>query len=330
MTSIKLFYPVVLLIICFSVFSCENDEPGDTENISYETINGFVINEKGEKLLATDKGILLYNLEKEKFEFVKNDVELIPVNDLAFSKYAGIEELWLASNNGVFNLNTGKNFTTSNSNLKNNAVTQLDFDFENRGIFANQKGLSILSNNKWFWSTGQNDIYKNFEISDIASAVNGFTYITTIGGGVERIKMDVDGISGATVFDTDWSKLESNNINTVFIDSATQVYGTDAGVAMHFSEHTKWDWETYSTADGLINDTVTAVLKDKSGIWWFGTKNGLSSFDNKNWTDYSVETHKIISNNIKFLALDIDGSIWIATDEGLSHFTGEKWLNYSN
>ena len=96
MTSIKLFYPVVLLIICFSVFSCENDEPGDTENISYETINGFVINEKGEKLLATDKGILLYNLEKEKFEFVKNDVELIPVNDLAFSKYAGIEELWLA------------------------------------------------------------------------------------------------------------------------------------------------------------------------------------------------------------------------------------------
>lgn len=327
MTSLKL-YPIVLVIICFSMFSCENDEPVESEKVSFETVNGFVINEKGEKLLATDKGIILFNPNKETFEFFENNTEIIPVNDLAFSKSTGKEELWFASNNGVFNLTTNEHLTTSNSGLHNNTVKYLCFE-KNNSFFATSKGVSAFDSKKWFETSGTNDFYKNFEITDIASAVNGFTYVTTKGGGVERLKLDVDGISGATVFDTDWSKLESNNINTVFIDSITQVYGTDAGVAMHFSEFTKWDWETYSTKDGLINDTVTAVLKDKSNNWWFGTKHGLSSFSNSKWTNYSVETHKIISNNIKFLATDIDGTVWIATDEGLSHFTGGKWVNYS-
>lgn len=185
-----------------------------------------------------------------------------------------------------------KQLTKSNSGLHNNTVKYLNFDNNNRSYFATPKGVSIFDSKKWFETPGSNDLYLNFEITDIESAVNGFTYVTTKGGGVERIKIDVDGISGATVFDTDWSKLESNNINTVYIDSITQVYGTDAGVAMHFSEFTKWDWETYTVADGLINDTVTAVLKDKSNNWWFGTKNGLSSFNYLKWTDYTVESDK--------------------------------------
>ncbi len=330
MTYKKFINPVgfAILIIC-SLNSCISDTPIEFEETPYNPVKGFLISDKGEKFLATRKGLYLFNEKTAKYEAVTGNVQLSFPNDITYSKKQPVNELWLASDAGVLNFTTQHQLTSTNSGLKNNIVTQLDFDFENRGIFAIHKGLSILNNNKWFESTGQNDLYKNFEITDIASAVNGFTYITTKGGGVERIKMDVDGISGATVFDTDWTKLESNNINTVYIDSITQVYGTDAGVAMHFSEFTKWDWETYTKTDGLINDTVTAVLKDKSSIWWFGTKQGLSSFNNSKWTNYSVETHDIISNNIKFLALDIDRTIWIATDEGLSHFTGGKWVNYS-
>ena len=322
----RVVFTVFLIFLCFS---CKNEDPAEKEDLDFETVNGFVINAKGEKLLASEKGLIKLNQTTGKFELVESDVDGMPVNDLMLNVTAAKEELWFASDMGVVNFTSKQKLTTTNSGLKDNKVTRLDFDFENRGIFANPKGLSILSNNKWFESAGQNDMYKNFEITDIASAVNGFTYVTTKGGGVERFEMDVDGISGATVFDTDWSKLESNNINTVYIDSITQVYGTDAGVAMHFSEFTKWDWETYSTKDGLINDTVTTVLKDKSDNWWFGTKQGLSSFNNSTWTNYSVATHNLVSNKIKFLAIDIDGTIWIATDQGLSHFTGGKWVNYS-
>ena len=54
-------------------------------------------------------------------------------------------------------------------------------------------------------------------LTDAYSDTNGYTYATTNGGGVERFMIDVDGISGATVFDSEWSGLESDIINTVFI-----------------------------------------------------------------------------------------------------------------
>jgi len=330
MTRKNLFYPLGLAILfIFSMYSCENNEPVEIEDVPFETINGFVINRQGEKLLATEKGLFSFSEKTGIYDVVAGNIQLSPPNDLVYSKKQPVNELCLASNNGILNYATQQQLTVANSGLSNDIVTRLDFDFKNRGIFANPQGLSILDNNNWIESKGLNDIYLKFQITDIASASNGFTYVTTKGGGVERFEMDVDGISGATIFDTDWSKLESNNINTVFIDSITQVYGTDAGVALHFSEFTKWDWETYSKNDGLINDTVIAVVKDGSKNWWFGTRQGLSSFGNSKWTSYSVKTHNLISNNIKFLAVDIDGTVWFASDEGLSHFINGQWINYS-
>ena len=322
------FFGIVLFAL-FALYACENNEPEQPIEKTFETVNGFVINEKGEKLLATENGLFLFNKPTGKFEFVENENDIKPINDIIWSKTSPNKQLWLASDAGVLNFTDEQLLTTSNSGLQNNAVHRLGFDFSNRGIFATPTGLSILDNEKWTTSAGLNNIYLNFGITDIGCAMNGFTYVTTKGGGVERFEMDVDGISSATVFDSDWTKLESNNINTVFIDSISQVYGTDAGVAIHTSEFTKWDWVTYSTADGLIDNNVISIVIDNSNNWWFGTTNGLSRFNGITWTNFTVESDKIISNTIKFLAIDIDGTIWFASDEGLSHFDGNNWINYS-
>jgi len=294
MLNKKLFYFIGFALFTIGLFNaCDNNEPEEIVEMTFETVNGFIINQKGEKLLATNTGLFMFNETTAKYDFVKSENNLKPLNDLTCTKVPTLKELWLASNDGVLNFNTQQLFTNSNSGLKNNTVSRLDFDFSNRGIFATPNGLSILDNNKWISSSGLNDLYLNFEITDIGAATNGFTYVTTKGGGVERFEMDVDGISGATVFDTDWTKLESNNINTVFIDSITQVYGTDMGVAIHTSEFTKWDWKNYTTTDGLINNNVISVVKDKSGNWWFGTNSGLSRFSNSKWTNFTVETDNI-------------------------------------
>jgi ligand-binding sensor domain-containing protein len=100
------------------------------------------------------------------------------------------------------------------------------------------------------------------------------------------------------------------------------------GVAMHYSEYTKWDWENYTTADGLISDTVLSIVKDNSNNWWFGTVKGLSKLDGENWTSYTAEIDGFKSNTIKFMAIDADGSLWIASDNGLSHFKNNSWTNY--
>jgi len=326
----KISWSIGIALCSFIILnSCEKENPDENVKISFETVNGFIIKESGEKILATDNGLFLFDETTGNFDFIEGANNLKPLNDLAFSKNEISKELWLASNEGVLDFNNQQLFSSSNSGLQNNSVSHLDFDFNNRGIFATSEGLSILDNNKWTVSSGLNDIYLNFEITDLAPAVNGFVYVTTRGGGIERFKFDVDGISGATIFDTDWTRLESNNINIVYIDSITQVYGTDTGVAMHYSEFTKWDWEIYTTKNGLINNMVISVAKDKSGNWWFGTPQGLSRFNNSKWTSYTVEIQNILDNNIQFLAIDADGSVWFACDEGLSHFVNNRWINFS-
>jgi ligand-binding sensor domain-containing protein len=329
MFNIKFCRIIIIALFYAALFSsCNNNDTEIVEEKTFEKVNGFAINEKGEKLLATDNGLFIFNQSAIKFEFVESKNDLKPLNDLTYKKSSS-EQLWLASNEGVLDFTGQQLYTASNSGLKNNKVTRLAFDFSGRGIFATPNGLSISDNNNWTNSTGLNNLYSNFEITDIASADNGFIYVTTNGGGVERIELDVDGVSGATIFDTDWTKLETNNINTVFIDSITQVYGTDAGVALHFSEFTKWDWEIYTTKNGLVDNNVISVVKDKANNWWFGTTKGLSRLNNSIWTNYTVESNNIISNNIRFLSVDIDGSVWFACDEGLSQFADNQWVNYS-
>lgn len=251
-----------------------------------------------------------------------------PLNDLALSDTDQRQELWLASDLWAYNFSSHYYLTSENSLLPVNRVNHLHFNNRQGAFFATPEGLSMETRTTWINYTGMDDLYLDYEITDMGTASNGYTYVTTYGGGVERFTSDVDGISGATVFDTDWSQLESDYIHTVFIDDTLQVYGTDMGVAMHFSEYTKWDWQVYTTSDGLINDTVLAVLKDHTGHWWFGTPGGISRFDGSSWTSYTAQSHDMISNQILFLAIDIDGSVWMAAHKGLSQFTGDRWISY--
>jgi ligand-binding sensor domain-containing protein len=308
--------------------ACEKDDTAGTEGIPFEVVNGFVISTQGAKLLATDNGLYSFDEPGGTYAFVPGEIGHIPLNDLACSGTDAEHELWLATPTGACNHTARFFYTEDNSGLHDNQVIHLYFDAQQGAYFAAPDGLSILNNEGWDWYPGQDSLYVRYRITDIASATNGYTYVTTDGGGIERFKAGVDGISGATIFDTDWTRLESNHIHTVFVDDTVQVYGTSRGAAMHFSEYTKWDWQIYTTSDGLISDTVLAVVKDGSGRWWFGTSRGISRFDGSGWTSYSAETIDLAGNYIKFMAVDTDGSVWSASDEGLSQFMDDRWVSY--
>ncbi|MFH0755999.1 MAG: two-component regulator propeller domain-containing protein [Bacteroidota bacterium] len=317
---------ICLLPVLAVLSGCDKGEP--EPGISFDMVTGFVICSQGYKYLATDNGLFILDVGKGEYIQVEDPESKKVLNDLAFAPAQPQEELWLATDAGAYNSTAQYLLTEENSGLSRNPVTHLNFDHKLTGYFATREGLDILVLSEWTHTTGLNDLFLDFEITDLGTATNGYTYVTTLGGGIERFKMDADGISGATRIDTDWSWLASDNILTVCIDDTVQAYGTDRGAALHFSEYTKWDWEVYSTADGLINDTVQAIVRDNAKNWWFGTNGGVSRFDEATWTAFTVETHGLISNHIRFMAVDTDGSIWLATDLGLSHLTGDQILNF--
>lgn len=324
MPSLRTYFPMLLITaILLVIQGCEKEEEAPDP---YVSIHGFLINASGEKLLATSDGLFTLNEKKGRIELSRNGTLDAPYYDLTYSNKE--DELWLASHSGALNSVTLEYLDTYNSGLAGNEVNHLTYDVENTFYFSTPEGISLLNQGNWLLYTGLDEFFLDFEVSGMAAASNGFTYVCTRGGGIERFSAGVDGITGATLFDTDWTRLNSNTIHSVFIDDTLQAYGTDGGAALHFSEHTKKDWLAYTTEDGLVNDTVLAIVRDHADNWWFGTVQGISRLSGSVWTSYTRETHGIISNRVKYLEVDPDGAVWMATDEGLSRFLNDQWISY--
>ena len=53
-----------------------------------------------------------------------------------------------------------------------------------------------------------------------------------------------------------------------------------------FAQQDEINFTSLTTKDGLSSNTVNAILKDRYGVMWFGTEDGLDKFDGANFTVY--------------------------------------------
>ena len=62
---------------------------------------------------------------------------------------------------------------------------------------------------------------------------------------------------------------------------------------------------------------VNAILQDKQGFMWFGTKDGLNRFDGLSFRIFKKENSALGNNFITALHEDKEGNIWVGTDAGV-------------
>lgn len=77
----------------------------------------------------------------------------------------------------------------------------------------------------------------------------------------------------------------------------------------------KQEFEHLSDKDGLVNSSVTSILKDSYGYMWFGTYNGLSRYDGYGFTNFLNETKNdssITDNRIRFLLESRKRTLFVA------------------
>lgn len=73
-----------------------------------------------------------------------------------------------------------------------------------------------------------------------------------------------------------------------------------------------------STAEGLSDNNVSWAARDRNGILWIGTTEGLNSFDgNRITTYYKQQYPELPDNNIARVLVDSRNRIWLRT---ASHF----------
>jgi len=80
---------------------------------------------------------------------------------------------------------------------------------------------------------------------------------------------------------------------------------------------------TYTVADGLAGDQVTAIVQDRQGFLWIGTRTGLSRFDGVSFRSFDTRdglphagVHEILE--------DSSGALWFATRQGLVRLRAER------
>ena len=75
----------------------------------------------------------------------------------------------------------------------------------------------------------------------------------------------------------------------------------------------------YGVQNGLSQSTVYAIMQDRTGFIWIGTKEGLNRFDGTSFKIYRAynDEHSLQSDFITSLYEDANGNIWVGTDIGV-------------
>jgi ligand-binding sensor domain-containing protein/signal transduction histidine kinase len=82
---------------------------------------------------------------------------------------------------------------------------------------------------------------------------------------------------------------------------------------------------TYTTAQGLAQNSVYSVYESQDGSVWAGTlSGGVSRLNNGRFTNFTKD-QGLRSNTIVAIAETSGGTIWFATPSGLSAFSDGRW-----
>jgi signal transduction histidine kinase/ligand-binding sensor domain-containing protein/DNA-binding response OmpR family regulator len=87
-------------------------------------------------------------------------------------------------------------------------------------------------------------------------------------------------------------------------------------ISIHVNAQYHFSFSHYTSDNGLSQNSITAMMKDKKGYLWFGTRDGLNKFDGYNFSIYNSKSDSklsILSNRILDIKEDKWGFIWVKT-----------------
>ncbi|MEW6130201.1 MAG: two-component regulator propeller domain-containing protein [Acidobacteriota bacterium] len=80
----------------------------------------------------------------------------------------------------------------------------------------------------------------------------------------------------------------------------------------------EYGFDTWTTANGLPQNTVTGVAQTPDGYLWLSTFDGLARFDGVRFTIFDKgNTKGILNNRFSGIFVDKDGAVWAAAENGV-------------
>ncbi|MEW6304479.1 MAG: two-component regulator propeller domain-containing protein [Verrucomicrobiota bacterium] len=94
-----------------------------------------------------------------------------------------------------------------------------------------------------------------------------------------------------------------------------------AAQAVPFGASAQYRFEKWEGDDGLIQNTVNAVVQSREGYIWIGTDNGLTRYDGNRFKPFTSRDEPGLSGDrITALFVDRHNQLWIGTQSGVTRY----------
>jgi len=238
--------------------------------------------------------------------------------------------LWLASyDKGVCEMNDKNCYNYSEKNgLANNTVWCQLIDNRGNMWFGTSSGVTLY-NGKTF---------KNYSIKEGLNAKKIYALNQDESG-----KIWIGTKEGVSVLfpsnDSIYNYPDVNGINRnvryIYNDNEQNLWLCSSDGLFKYNTQTNTA-EQFTTKNGLPDNSIMTVVKDKFGVIWVGTKNGLAYYHNKKFITITIPDN-YAANNINFLKTG-NGSLWIGTNYGLyqlllnnnQKYSKTSFIHYTN
>lgn len=89
----------------------------------------------------------------------------------------------------------------------------------------------------------------------------------------------------------------------------------------------EYTFSQLTVENGLSQISVTSIFQDSNGLMWFGTRNGLNSYDGYQFDVYqsqATDSTTISDNHIYAIVEDANKDLWIGTNNGLNRYNAQQ------
>jgi ligand-binding sensor domain-containing protein/serine phosphatase RsbU (regulator of sigma subunit) len=181
-----------------------------------------------------------------------------------------------------------------------------------------QKAISQYQCDIWQKPQGlpQNSIYS------ITQGHNGYLWLASYEG-IGRF----DGVEFKIYNTSNVKALRTSGALVVYEDLDKSLwFGTNNGGLTKMKDG---KFTTYTKANGLSHDAITALVQSPDSTLWIGTRRGLSKFKNGKFTNY-YRKDGLPSSRINTLYITKDNTLWIGTSQGVCSYKDNEFTDYTN
>jgi ligand-binding sensor domain-containing protein/signal transduction histidine kinase len=284
-------------------------------------INALLPADTGGLWIATDNGIQLW--EGSALATLNLPPSLRQLQILAMARDSDAN-LWIGTNHGIARITPSGVVSLDQLNPKSGfEVTAIYVDLDGDIWFGGSRGVERLRNGM-FTTYSTSDGLPSNGIGSVEADSTGRIWFAPLSGGLYWMR---DGQVGHIALDG----LEHDVVYSISSSDGEVCVGRQrGGLTVLTGKGDSFTARTYTQADGLAQNSVYSVHRDRDGAIWAGTVSaGVSRLNDGKFTNYS-ESGGLPSNTVNSIVEGFDGATWLATPSGLASFANGHWTNHTS